>query len=112
MRAQLVRLRLARERARPCLTPHRPLLTRAHRWGRTALMWAACNGHGGCVHALLDVCASESLVDAAGESAVAIAERRAQCGASAGRASVWAAIAAALGGAGTTKRGREMRARA
>lgn len=95
---------------------------RKDRWGRTPLHWAAVNGHPSVVRALIahsgpgggdgGLPAAAGARDAAGETPRDAAERRAQCGAAAGRASVWGGIAAMLGGAGTTKRGRELKAAA
>lgn len=76
-------------------------------WGRTALHWAVINGHATVVAWLLGEGASKELRDAAGETALEMAERRARCGASergdGERASTWANIATVLGGSGTTK---------
>ncbi len=78
-------------------------------WGRTCLHWSAVNGHLECVKALLSRGCDVTIRDNAGETAVCCAERRAQCGAVAGRASVFSSVAKVLGGAGTTKRGKEIK---
>ena len=89
-----------------------PLAAR-DRWGRTPLHWAVVNGHGDIVKLLVELGASKAERDGAGETPLEIAERRAQCGAqdrpNGARASTWGGIARALGGAGTTQRGRELR---
>jgi hypothetical protein len=76
-------------------------------WGRTAMHWAALNGHRAVVAALLHRGASRSVADANGETPVQLAERRALCSArdrpDGERASRWGDVAALLGGAGTTK---------
>ena len=76
-------------------------------WGRTAMHWAALNGHGAVVAVLLKKGASPKVADARGETPVALAERRALCSArerpDGERASRWGDIATLLGGAGTTK---------
>ena len=76
-------------------------------WGRTSLHWAVINGHSSVVSWLLSQGAQQGLRDSAGETALEMAERRARCGArergDGERASVWANIAALLGGSGTTK---------
>ena len=76
-------------------------------WGRTAMHWAALNGHGAVVAVLLKKGASPRVADARGETPVALAERRALCSArdrpDGERASRWGDVAALLGGAGTTK---------
>ena len=76
-------------------------------WGRTAMHWAALNGHGAVVAVLLKKGASPRVADARGETPVALAERRALCSArerpDGERASRWGDIATLLGGAGTTK---------
>ena len=75
--------------------------------GRTAMHWAALNGHRAVVAALLHRGASRSVADANGETPVQLAERRALCSArdrpDGERASRWGDVAALLGGAGTTK---------
>ena len=62
---------------------------------------------------LVELGASKAERDGAGETPLEIAERRAQCGAqvrpNGARASTFGGIARALGGAGTTQRGRELR---
>ena len=92
--------------------PPDPLAAR-DRWGRTPLHWAVVNGHGDIVKLLVELGASKAERDGAGETPLEIAERRAQCGAqdrpNGARASTWGGIARALGGAGTTQRGRELR---
>ena len=89
-----------------------PLAAR-DRWGRTPLHWAVVNGHSDTVKLLVELGASRAERDSAGETPLEIAERRAQCGAqerpNGARASTWGGIARALGGAGTTQRGRELR---
>ena len=76
-------------------------------WGRTAMHWAALNGHRAVVAALLRRGASRNVADANGETPVQLAERRALCSArdrpDGERASRWGDVAALLGGAGTTK---------
>ena len=76
-------------------------------WGRTAMHWAALNGHGAVVAVLLKKGASPRVADARGETPVALAERRALCSArdrpDGERASRWGDVAALLGGVGTTK---------
>ena len=76
-------------------------------WGRTAMHWAALNGHRAVVAALLRRGASRDVADANGETPVQLAERRALCSArdrpDGERASRWGDVAALLGGAGTTK---------
>eukprot|EP00873_Tetraselmis_striata_P022007 jgi/Tetstr1/442271/TSEL_030412.t1 len=77
-------------------------------WGRTPLHWAVVNGHQQAVAALLEAGASAKAVDSAGETPLAVAERRAQCGANdrgGARASVFGAIATTLGGSAKTVRG-------
>ena len=76
-------------------------------WGRTAMHWAALNGHRGVVAALLRKGASPRAADARGETPAQLAERRALCSArdrpDGERASRWGDVATLLGGAGTTK---------
>jgi len=76
-------------------------------WGRTPLHWASVNGHRNACKALLDLGADASIKDDAGETARAIAERRALCSAQerpkGGRPSTWGDIANLLGGSGATK---------
>ena len=76
-------------------------------WGRTAMHWAALNGHRAVVAALLHRGASRHVADARGETPVQLAERRALCSArdrpDGERASRWGDVATLLGGAGTTK---------
>ena len=76
-------------------------------WGRTALHWAALNGHGVQVQWLLDHGADDGGKDLAGETALEMAERRARCGAkdrnNGERASTFGGIAKMLGGSGGTK---------
>ena len=75
-------------------------------WGRTAMHWAALNGHGAVVAVLLKKGASPRVADARRDPG-ALAERRALCSArdrpDGERASRWGDVAALLGGAGTTK---------
>jgi len=82
-------------------------LERRDVWGRTALHWASLNGHEAAVRALLRRGASPRAADADGETPITLAERRALCSArdrpDGERASRWGAVAAALGGSGTTK---------
>lgn len=76
-------------------------------WGRTPLHWASVNGHRNACKALLDLGVDASIKDDAGETARAIAERRALCSAQerpkGGRPSTWGDIANLLGGSGATK---------
>ncbi|KAG8469179.1 hypothetical protein KFE25_007697 [Diacronema lutheri] len=82
-------------------------VNRRDAWGRTALHWAALNGHAHAAEWLLAAGADRAAVDAAGESALQMAERRALCSAAeragAGPPARWSAVAKALGGAGTTR---------
>eukprot|EP00899_Mesostigma_viride_P024170 jgi/Mesvir1/4938/Mv04563-RA.1 len=83
------------------------LLEARDAWGRTALHWGVVNGHAATVGALLRAGASAKVVDDAGETPVAIAERRALCSAAGDRpngvaASMFGSIAKMLGGSGTT----------
>lgn len=77
------------------------------KWGRTSLHWAAVNGHGEAVRALMEMGSDPTLPDLEGETPRDIAERRARCGASERgdgvRSSVFGDIAKTLGGSGTTK---------
>ncbi|KAI8851679.1 hypothetical protein BC829DRAFT_386593 [Chytridium lagenaria] len=74
---------------------------------RTALHWAAMNGHRGAVKVLLELGADVGAQDGEGEDAVGIAERLARCGAAERgggvRSSVFGDIARMVGGRGTTK---------
>ncbi|KAJ3211805.1 hypothetical protein HDU67_004278 [Dinochytrium kinnereticum] len=74
---------------------------------RTPLLWAAMNGHRGCVKVLMENGADVSARDCEGEDAVLIAERLARCGAGERgggvRSSVFGDIARIVGGRGTTK---------
>ena len=76
-------------------------------WGRTALHWAAVNGHRNACKELLDRGADGSIRDRDGETARDVAERRALCSAQerpkGGRPSTWGDIANLLGGSGATK---------
>tara|TARA_B110000977_G_scaffold132456_1_gene168739 strand:+ start:15408 stop:18599 length:3192 start_codon:yes stop_codon:yes gene_type:complete len=76
-------------------------------WGRTALHWAALNGHRGVVASLLHNGASISVRDTSNETPTQLAERRAMCSArerpDGERASRWGDIANLLGGSGATK---------
>ena len=76
-------------------------------WGRSALHWAAINGHGSEVLWLLEQGCDPSIKDFAGETALEMAERRARCGAkdrnNGERASTFGSIAKILGGSGSTK---------
>eukprot|EP00035_Acanthoeca_spectabilis_P011122 m.195803 g.195803 ORF g.195803 m.195803 type:complete len:981 (+) comp15239_c0_seq1:202-3144(+) len=49
------------------------------RWGRTPLHWAVQNGHRTAVVALLEASSDPNAKDAAGETPLQVAERRAQC---------------------------------
>ncbi|EGD75650.1 hypothetical protein PTSG_07767 [Salpingoeca rosetta] len=74
-------------------------------WGRTPLHWAVVNGHRTAVCALLDHGADATARDAADETPLMIAERRAQCRAADRgglRPSVFGDIATLLGGSGKT----------
>ena len=76
-------------------------------WGRTALHWAAVNGHRNACKDLIDRGADIAIRDHNGETAREIAERRALCSAQerpkGGRPSTWGDIATLLGGSGATK---------
>ncbi len=76
-------------------------------WHRTPLHWAVINGHRTAVMRLLEAGASVKAKDAAGETPLEMAERRARCGASDRpdgiRTSVFGDIAKLLGGSGATK---------
>lgn len=78
------------------------------RWRRTPLHWAVVNGHRTMVAKLLECGADRKKVDDKGETPLAIAERRARCGAKERPegmgASVFGDIAKLLGGSGSTKR--------
>ncbi|CAE7945229.1 caiap [Symbiodinium sp. KB8] len=75
-------------------------------WGRSALHWAVVNGHRSVVLKLLEAGADRNLRDAAGETPLLIAERRAQCRAQDRPgdmgASVFGDIATLLGGSAST----------
>ena len=85
----------------------RPDVNALDAWGRTALHWAAVNGHRNACKELLDRGADGSIRDRDGETARDIAERRALCSAQerpkGGRPSTWGDIANLLGGSGATK---------
>lgn len=77
-------------------------------WGRTALHWAAVNGHRGVVVRLIEAEANVKAKDSAGETALEIAERRALCAAGRDRpagmgASVFGDLVTLLGGSAGTK---------
>lgn len=75
------------------------------RWGRTPLHWAVTNGHVTTVAELLRSGAKQDTCDNAGETPLAVAERRAQCRATDRgglQPSVFGAIASLLGGSGKT----------
>ncbi|CAE7253525.1 srfAB [Symbiodinium sp. CCMP2592] len=75
-------------------------------WGRSALHWAVVNGNRTVVLKLLEAGADRNLRDAAGETPLLIAERRAQCRAQDRPgdmgASVFGDIATLLGGSAST----------
>lgn len=84
------------------------MLNRVDRWGRAPLHWAVVNGHRTVVVWLLEAGATKSLHDAAGETPLQVAERRAQCRAQdrpdGMGASVFGDIATLLGGSAATAR--------
>ncbi|KAI9003423.1 hypothetical protein DFJ74DRAFT_437930 [Hyaloraphidium curvatum] len=96
------------KKATPAGAAH-PLASRDSH-GRTPLHWATLNGHRTLVQLLLeqyrDVCSVDAK-DNDGETALAMAMRRARCGAEErggrGGAMVWGDIAGLLGGGGSTK---------
>ena len=74
-------------------------------WGRCPLHWAVVNGHRTAVNALLTAGADANASDAANETPLEIAQRRAQCRATDRgglRPSVFGDIATLLGGSGKT----------
>uniref|UniRef100_A0A0G4I6V9 AMP-dependent synthetase/ligase domain-containing protein n=1 Tax=Chromera velia CCMP2878 TaxID=1169474 RepID=A0A0G4I6V9_9ALVE len=78
-------------------------------WARTALHWAALNGHRDAVAALLAEGAATNVTDEEGETPFSMAERRALCAQGQLRpdgmgASVFGDILKLLGGRGTTKK--------
>ncbi|CAJ1352387.1 unnamed protein product, partial [Effrenium voratum] len=77
-------------------------------FGRSPLHWAVVNGHRSAVVALLAAGADRTLRDGAGETPLAVAERRAQCRAQDRPqdmgASVFGDIATLLGGSASTAR--------
>lgn len=77
------------------------------KWGRTPLHWAVVNGHRTTTVALLAAKASPYAIDNAGETPLAVAERRAQCRAvdrGGLRPSVFGDIATLLGGKAKTEK--------
>lgn len=84
------------------------LLDARDSWGRTPLHWAVVNGHRVPAEALLSAGASGAVSDNEGETPLAIAERRARCGAQDRpdglRPSVFADLATLLGGSGATQK--------
>ena len=97
-----------KSKGKSSLVSPKPPLDILDKWRRTPLHWAVINGHTSLVIALLeDYSCDASLRDAAGESALEMAERRARCGAAERPdgvgASLWGNIATILGGSGRTK---------
>jgi acyl-CoA synthetase (AMP-forming)/AMP-acid ligase II len=84
------------------------LLDARDSWGRTPLHWAIVNGHRVPAEALLSAGANGAVSDNEGETPLAIAERRARCGAQDRpdglRPSVFADLATLLGGSGATQK--------